>query len=159
MINVYHGLASNYKKYLYFLEYISDKISDLSVFMNFKDPQRLRAKNWKFIGNYSLRSINKSSSCFEGKIVTVTRHSNQKNNKELFEVIKIFPEREFLIYAPKQDHIYFQTALKNLGISNVNVCYATNMEEIYLDKSLFILCSNSEGFLFLFLKQLHLVFQ
>ena len=81
VINVYHGLASNYKKYLYFLEYISDKISDLSVFMNFKDPQRLRAKNWKFIGNYSLRSINKSSSCFEGKIVTVTRHSNQKQQR------------------------------------------------------------------------------
>ena len=146
VINVYHGLASNYKKYLYFLEYISDKTSDLSVFMNFKDPQKLKAKNWKFIGNYSPRSINKSNYCFDGKIVTVTRQSNQKNNKELFEVIRNTPEKEFVIYAPQKDHFYFQTALKDLGICNVNVCFASNVEEIYLDKSLFILCSNSEGF-------------
>ena len=146
IINVYHGLASNYKKYLYLLEYVSDKVSDLSVFMNYKDPKKIRSKNWKFVGNYSSRSVIKSNSNFEGKIVTVTRHSDQKNNEELFEVIRNLPEREFCIFTKEHDHSYFRTALKDLGIRNVNVCYAKNIEDIYADKSLFILCSNSEGF-------------
>lgn len=144
LINIYHGLASNYTyKSVYIIELISSWASTISVVTNLIDGNRLNYKDKQiYIPNCARPNLTTTFGAFGGQCVTVTRNSQQKDNLTLRAFLKE-TSRKVEIYAPKTQHSYFK---EQFQFSNVRVKNGKMPSEIYAHKSMFILATKSEGF-------------
>jgi len=140
-IIVYHGLASRYSGFFVrIVEFMSCKLNHINVFMNYEDPAYLKANRFTFIPNYSSRVIAKRVSK-TGDIVTVTRNTPQKDNSTVFKVAGMIDER-IVLYTNQHDVPFFETK----SIPNLLVKSTRSKDEIYNQKSMFVLATFSEGF-------------
>ena len=142
-IVVYHGLASNYQGFLaYVVEYISNKLSDKSVFMNMEDQVTLNSSKKKsiYIPNFSKIS-SKSTPNIEDPIVTVTRNSLQKDNSTFIEFASN-THHDIHLFTNEKDIKYFE----EFNLNNLHVGSTRQKDEIYSNKSIFVLSTFSEGF-------------
>lgn len=144
IINVYHGLASEYEGfYLRLLEVASAMVSSKIVVTNLSDGKKIfNKKKQAYIPNCTAKDDLGGIANISGPLVSVTRWSRQKNNKLLNDFFKL-SDIDFCLYTKKSDHNSF----KSIFVSDKQRClFTSSKHDIYNNKSVFILSTYSEGF-------------
>jgi hypothetical protein len=144
LINIYHGLASNYtNRLVYAIEVLSAWACTQVVITNLTDGNKIGFKQKQiYIPNCARPNLTMMQGKYEGPCITVTRHSKQKDNLTLYGFAK-HTNRNLEIFAPEKEHNYFRDYFP---FSNVEIRHGKTPNEIYAGKSIFILATLSEGF-------------
>jgi len=146
VICVYHGLASKYKGFFAFLiEYISDKTSDISVFLNEYDLTRLRSKHGLIIPSYAER-LSMVTADQSGEIICVARHTKQKNISVLLQAALQLSEYKINIYGTGELYQKHLNLISERLQNNVKLIQWAERSEMYDSKSILVLPTFSEGF-------------
>jgi len=146
IICVYHGLASKYKGILpYLIEYVSDKVSAMSVFLNDFDKRLIRSKKGIILPSYSdpLQDVFPD---IDGKIISVARHTSQKNISFLIDAAFELSCYNFQVYGSGDLLYEHQRLVFDRMQKNVEFVEWADRRCIYASKSIFVLPTFSEGF-------------
>jgi len=140
-------------------DFFAIKIKDLGikrytkvVFLSIESALEWNYKNPIIISNPISFSNNEFSNLSSKKAIAVARHSYEKGLDRMLQiwekVVLKYPDWSLVIYGKSNKNQELQQFLTTLGISN-NVTFfepVKNISEKYLDSSLYLMTSRSEGF-------------
>ncbi len=144
-ICVYHGLASKYEGWKPFIvEYLSDKLSSQSVFLNTGDRAKL-SSNGVIIPSF-VDDVGASPAASKGDIICVARHTKQKNIRLLLDAATYMPEHSITIFGGGAELSDNRKLAAALELKNVTMTEYEDRARIYSNRSVFVLPTFSEGF-------------
>lgn len=137
------------------LNYLKRKAAgkfDRFIVLSEEAKKEWNLKNSQIIPNPNWFEEHKRASLKNKKAIAVCRHSYEKGVDRLLliwqKVIQIYPDWELDIYGSSEGKKTFHKLAADLGISN-EVHFlepVRNIQEQYIDASLFLMCSRTEGF-------------